>query len=160
MLTICGVDPGYDRLGWGILTVAKKQITFVDAGVLSSDRLLSPPARLDQIATAFRTVLHDFSPTHVVVEELFFARNAKTIVPVAQARGVILATAFSYGATIIEYTPMQVKLAVTGNGHADKQAVEKMMRLQLPGIPTSILDDTSDALALALSYVSTNQQLV
>jgi crossover junction endodeoxyribonuclease RuvC len=150
-MLILGIDPGYDRLGWGVVDKAGGKYAFVSCGIIQTHKTNSHSARLHQIYEELSEVIEEHKPNACVVEDLFFSNNAKSAIKVAQARGVILLTCQKAGLEINELTPPQIKLAVTGNGRADKKAVEKMVRLQLPKLPTKLIDDTLDALAAALS---------
>lgn len=150
-MLILGIDPGYDRLGWGIVDKTSGKYAFVACGIIQTHKTKSHPARLYQIYEELSQVIADHKPTACVIEDLFFSNNAKSAIKVAEARGVILLACQETGLEISELTPPQIKLAVTGNGRADKKAVEKMLRLQLPKLPLKLIDDTLDALAAALS---------
>ncbi len=150
-MLILGIDPGFDRLGWGVLQKQASQYSLVSCGIIQTDREQSHSQRLKQIYNELIKVIVKYSPQRTVIEKLFFATNAKTAISVAQARGVIVLACEQQGLEIIELTPLQIKSAVTGDGHADKRAVEKMVYLQLKNLPSKLLDDTLDAIAAALS---------
>jgi crossover junction endodeoxyribonuclease RuvC len=152
-MIILGIDPGYDRLGWGVIEKQGNALKYLAGDTVLTDKESDQASRLAQISVATQEILQKFSPDRLGIESLFFFRNQTTVIGVAQARGVVLANSslFRPEAKIVEYTPMQIKLAVTGDGHADKKIVEKMLRLQLKGIPEDMLDDAIDALAIALT---------
>ncbi len=155
-MIILGIDPGYQRCGWGVLEKGINT-SFVACGLIeiktntSADIVSDAVMRLSQLQSQLQAVLVTHTPDIVAIESIFFSNNAKTVIGVAQARGVILASIGSIPQTprVMEYTPNQIKSAVTGSGSADKKSVEKMMRLQLAGIPENTIDDTIDALAIA-----------
>lgn len=151
-MIILGIDPGYDRLGWAILQKYQRQTHFVEAGLIQTTKHDALPVRLHQVQLGIEAILKQFSPDIAVVEELFFSNNQKSVIAVAQSRGVVLAALEHHGVAIHEYTPNQIKSIVTGSGSADKKAVEKMVRLQVPKIPAGLIDDTLDAVAGAYAY--------
>lgn len=151
-MTVLGIDPGYDRMGWGLIQKEKGITRYLDCGVILTEKSSTLAQRLFRLAHELDDVFSRYNPDQVVVETLFFAKNVTTALAVAHARGVVFYVSKKYGTEPIEIAPNQVKSAVTGNGHADKKTVEKMLRLQMPGIPTQVIDDTIDALAIALSF--------
>lgn len=149
---ILGVDPGYERLGWGILEISSKQCSYHACGIIQTPKSISHPERLALLFTQLESVFTTYKPSAMAIETLFFSKNEKTALLVAQARGIILLSATRANCPIEELSPSTIKSVVAGNGQSDKKAVEKMLRLQLPGIPAKLLDDTVDALAIAFSY--------
>lgn len=150
-MKILGIDPGYDRVGWGVLEKKGNVYSLVDCGIIQTKKTMTLTERLMVVEENLTKILRTQQPDQVVVESLFFATNAKTAINVAQARGVIMLTCAKHCDSLIEKTPLQIKSAVTGNGKADKRAVEKMVRLVIKGLPTKLIDDTLDALAAAMS---------
>lgn len=150
---ILGIDPGYGRCGFGVIEVNGQDIKVVDYGVSTTSAGAELGNRLAEISRDLEELLEIHKPDVVAVEKLFFATNAKTAMAVAEARGAILLTCARAGMNVVEITPNQVKVALTGNGRADKRAVwEMVMRLgNLTNSPK--LDDASDALAIAMSAV-------
>lgn len=151
-MRILGIDPGIARTGWGILDLERgvpRCIAF-ECIETSGDKLMEQ--RLLMLHNGLRKVIKKYSPDEVVVEELFFSTNAKTALVVGQARGVVLYLAANMGLSVSEYTPLQVKLAVAGYGKAEKKQVEKMMMAALNLASAPKRDDTSDALAIALTH--------
>lgn len=148
---ILGIDPGYDRLGWGIIEAHGSSQAYIEAGCITTDAGQPLFVRYQQLARQLDTVFKKHAVDVVSIESLFFFKNKKTALSVSEARGVILATCFHRCQEIYEYTPLEIKQTVTGNGRADKTAVEKMIRLQF-NISDKKLDDTIDALAVALTY--------
>ncbi len=157
MLTL-GVDPGIDRLGWAIIDHQGSTDRWIDSGCILTDRGTSLPDRLCSAGDALRQVLTLHTPEVIGVEELFFAKNAKTAMMVGQARGVVLYIASHQHVPIIELTPNEIKLSVTGSGSADKKQVEKMVRIIIKNLPSGKrLDDEIDAMAVALSAALYNR---
>mgnify|MGYP000010607992 FL=1 len=154
-LRILGIDPGYAILGYGVVDTEGSKHTVVDYGVIETAAGVPFPARLDKLYCGMQQLIALHKPEQAVFEELFFYRNTTTAISVGAGRGVVLLAAQQAGIPLYEYTPMQIKLAVTGDGHADKHAVQQMVKLLLglPRIPKP--DDAADALAAALCHAST-----
>ena len=151
-MRILGIDPGYAILGYGVVDVSGTKLTAVDFGVIetsSSERL---PARLNRLYDGTRTLIERFQPDCAVYEELFFYRNTTTALAVGAGRGVSILAAEQAGLPLYEYTPMQIKLAVTGNGHADKRAVQQMVKMLLSLSAPPKPDDAADAVAAAICH--------
>ncbi|MEP7166983.1 MAG: crossover junction endodeoxyribonuclease RuvC [Candidatus Woesebacteria bacterium] len=151
-MIILGVDPGYDRIGWAILSKHKGNISLTSCDCILTDKKASNAERLQSIHEQLTVVIGQYSPTVLAIESLFFSNNAKTVIGVAEGRGVILLAAKQHVLDIHEYTPPQIKSAVTGDGQADKKGVEKMVRMQIKNIPDEVLDDTIDAIAIGLTF--------
>lgn len=151
-MRVLGVDPGTGILGFGIIEVAKGKTTLVDGGVIRTPVHEDDAVRLQTIFDELTDIIEHTKPNIMSVEKLFFARNVTTAMTVAQARGVVLLCGKRAGLSIYEYTPMQIKQAITGYGKADKKQMQEMVRLllDLPEIPKP--DDAADAIAAALTY--------
>lgn len=129
-----------------------ESIKYVASGIIQTSKHSPPGARLSIIRSDLISLINEYAPAVVVVESIFFFKNAKTLVPVAQARGVIIEAASCMGTEIVEYTPMQVKLHLTGHGRADKRMVQEIIA-RLLGLAEIIRpDDASDALAIAVCH--------
>jgi crossover junction endodeoxyribonuclease RuvC len=152
--TILGIDPGFGRLGFGFLCFQKGRIAVLDYGVITTPGRSGFSARLNELGADFLCLIKSHHPDLVSIEKLFFAKNTKTAMGVAEARGVILYLCARNGLPVVEFTPAQIKKAVTGNGSADKKAVEWMVKELLALRRTPKLDDASDALAAALTAAS------
>ena len=152
MTRIIGIDPGTGILGFGVIDVERGQPVLVDAGVIRTPVKEDDAVRLLTIYDELSEIIALHKPTLMSVEKLFFARNVTTAMTVSQARGVVLLCGMQSGMTISEYTPMQIKQAVTGYGKADKKQVQEMVRviLKLKEIPKP--DDAADALAAAITH--------
>jgi len=149
---IIGIDPGTGILGFGVIDVDARRTQLVDAGVIRTPVHEDDAVRLQTIYEELTDIIMQTKPTVMSVEKLFFARNVTTAMTVAQARGVVLLCGKQAGLTLFEYTPMQIKQAVTGYGKADKKQMQEMVRvlLKLDRIPQP--DDAADALAAALTH--------
>ena len=151
-MKILGIDPGIGRAGWGTIQAQSAKCKAQNYGCIETDQRLSVEERLQQLYEEISRVINDEKPNAFAIEDLFFNTNAKTALVVGQARGVVLLAAAQAGLPISVYTPLQVKIAVTGYGRADKGQVGQMVKtlLKLPSIPKP--DDTADALAIALTH--------
>jgi crossover junction endodeoxyribonuclease RuvC len=154
-MRILGIDPGTGILGFGVIEVSKNKTRLVDAGVIRTPVHEDDAVRLLTIYEELTDIIISTKPTIMSVEKLFFARNVTTAMTVAQARGVVLLCGQQVGLTIFEYTPMQIKQAVTGYGKADKKQMQEMVRVLLNLSETPKPDDAADALAAALTHAST-----
>lgn len=159
-MRILGIDPGIDRLGWAIINHQGSIDQWIDSGCILTDRSATLPERLLAAGKELQAIIVQHHPDVVGVEELFFAKNAKTAMMVGQARGVVLYVAAHVRVPIIELTPNEIKLSVTGSGNADKKQVEKMVRLIIKNLPNGKrLDDEMDAMAVALATAPLNVKL-
>lgn len=149
-MVILGIDPGYDRVGWAVLSQDKGKESLLSCDCMFTSKEDSVAQRLQAIYEQLLAIIERYHPQKAVIEKLFFATNAKTVIPVAQARGVILLACQQHNIEIHEYTPLQIKSALTGNGHADKKSVEKMVRLIVKNLPENVIDDAIDAVAMTL----------
>lgn len=157
-MRILGIDPGYGIVGYGIIDTHKNNAV-VDYGVIETPKEESFPVRLQRIEESLRVLFETYKPDEVAIEELFYFKNQKTVIQVAQARGVIVLASQKYCGRTFEYTPIQIKQALTGNGHADKHQMQFMVKnvLGLSAIPKP--DDAADALAVALCHSQINPRL-
>lgn len=150
-MRILGIDPGTGILGFGVIDIdAKGGISLVDAGVIRTPVHEDDAVRLLTIYEELSDIIAQNKPTVMAVEKLFFAKNVTTAMTVSQARGVVLLLGQKNGMDLHEYTPMQIKMAVTSYGKADKKQVQEMVRvlLKLKTVPQP--DDAADALAAAI----------
>jgi|SRR6185369_9315052 len=153
-MNILGIDPGTAIVGWGVIQIEKGIITPVAFGHISTSKDLPMEVRLSEIASDLSSIIKKYKPSEAAVEELFFFKNQKTVISVAQSRGCIVLTLKDQGVSIFGYTPLEVKQALTNYGRADKSQVQLMVKalLKLKNIPKP--DDTADALAIALCHAS------
>jgi crossover junction endodeoxyribonuclease RuvC len=150
-LTILGLDPGSLHTGFALVARNGSAITLIEAGRISCPRALPLPARLAHLARAIAEMVARRPPDLAALETPFHGLNARSLIVLAEARGVLLAALAGRGVEIAEYSPAEVKSAVTGNGRADKVQVARMVKLLLgPGVGDDLSPDASDALALAL----------
>jgi crossover junction endodeoxyribonuclease RuvC len=149
---ILGIDPGTAITGYGIVVYEGNHYHVVSYGVLNSSKTEAPASRLNKIYEGINSLIDTHRPDAMAIEELFFNKNAKTVIQVGQARGVALLAAQRRHLSIFEYTPLQVKQAVVGYGRAEKQQVQFMVKaiLNLQEIPRP--DDAADALAIAICH--------
>ena len=158
-MKIIGIDPGIARIGWGIIDKKGQKVSAVQFGCFETPAGLDLSQRLMQIHSFITQVLEEHQPVAYAIEELFFNTNAKTAFVVGQARGVLLLAAAQKNIPVAIYTPLQVKIAITGYGRADKSQIGQMVKvlLKLPSIPRP--DDTADALAIALTHAFTVKEI-
>jgi len=145
-----GIDPGTAIIGFGFIEKLPDKLKIIDYGCIKTEAKFSTAERLKQIDQQLTKLIRKYKPGRIAVEDIFFFKNLKTAVKVSQARGVILARAVQPKISVMEYTPLQIKQAVTGYGRADKKQVQKMVQviLNLKEIPQP--DDAADALATAI----------
>ena len=151
-MRVLGIDPGYAIVGWGVLDYTGNRFTPVAYGAILTDKDSSYEPGPAEIYTGMNEVCEKYRPQALSIEKLYYQHNQTTVIGVAEARGVILLSAAQAGVPIFEYTPMQVKQAVTGYGKAVKKQIQEMTRilLHLEAVPKP--DDTADALALAIAH--------
>ncbi|MBQ9859316.1 MAG: crossover junction endodeoxyribonuclease RuvC [Clostridia bacterium] len=151
-MLILGIDPGYAIIGWGVIRYERGRYIPVDFGAVTTAAGLPFNRRLEQIYDELTALLARYTPDAVAVEKLYFQNNQKTAIDVAQARGVTMLAIQKSGTPVYEYTPLQVKSAVTGFGQAQKPQVMEMTKrlLRLKAVPKP--DDTADALAIAICH--------
>lgn len=157
-MRILGIDPGLATVGWGVIDVERGKPKVVSYGVILTPKDEKLPSRLKIIEEDVISIIDKFKPDEVALEELFFNSNVTTAINVAQARGVILLTAVkACGGKLFEYTPLQIKQALTGYGRAEKRQIQEMTKtfLGLDKIPKP--DDAADALAVALTHSQTSK---
>lgn len=150
-MILLGIDPGYGIVGYGVISSVKGVPSPIGHGVITTESGMPLPERLSVIYRDMNQLLDHFKPHAAAVEQLFYQHNQTTVIQVAEARGVILLALREHGVAIYEYTPLQVKMALTGYGQATKKQMMEMtrLRLRLPEVPKP--DDAADALALALT---------
>ena len=153
-MIVLGIDPGLATLGWGVIAQEQSNQTLVDFGCIITTPDQTFPKRLLAIQTDFKELLLTYAPDEIAFEELFFSRNVTTALTVGAARGVCVALSAEYTNNVYEYTPMQVKQALTGYGRADKKQIQEMVRLLLSMKEIPKPDDAADALAIALTHTA------
>ena len=156
MKRVIGFDPGFAIVGYGVLDYEDfRNIKVVDYGVITTPKEESFPVRLAIIYKGVQELIKKYNPDEVAVEELFFNTNINTGINVAHARGVLLLAAIHHCGNLYEYTPLQIKQAMTGYGKATKKQIQEMVKtyLSLAAVPKP--DDAADALAVALTHAQT-----
>ncbi len=154
-MRILGIDPGYAIVGWGLIETENGKLRPLDYGAIETPSTLSTPERLIMIENKMTELTNELEPDEVAVEELFFNTNITTGIKVAQARGVVVLSLAKACKNIFEYTPLQIKSTVTGNGTASKTQVQFMVRSLLRLKETPKPDDAADALAAAICHAYT-----
>jgi crossover junction endodeoxyribonuclease RuvC len=149
-MIILGIDPGTATTGIGIVEFKKGQVFCLRYGTIETPAKIPMQDRLKILYDDMALIIKEYKPTAMAIESLFFFKNAKTVMPVSQARGIALLLAAQKKLALFEFTPLQAKTAVTGYGRAEKQQVQKMIKhiLNLEKIPKP--DDAADALAIAI----------
>ena len=155
-MRILGLDPGLAIVGYSILDTVNGEIILNASGSIQTDKNKSDSSRLFEIQNDLQTVIDKYKPQTASIEKLFYFKNQKTVIPVAQARGVILAVLEKNGIPIYEYTPIEVKQMITGYGRASKDEVAKMVQISVKYETMPKLDDTVDSIAIALCCIRTN----
>lgn len=155
-MRILGIDPGYAILGYGVIEFSGGRYYVVDYGAITTNSNTPFPIRLQEIYNGLVSVIIKDDPDEMSIEKLYFQNNQKTAIAVAEARGVTLLAAQMNNIPISEYTPLQIKMAVTGYGQAQKPQIMEMTRrlLKLENIPKP--DDTADALAIAICHAQSS----
>ncbi len=148
---ILGIDPGYARAGWGILEKESQDLKLINYGCLETPKKMPHAERLKFLNLELSKIIKKHKPQILAIEDLFFFKNLKTAIKVAEARGVLLMTGMQNNLEIYEYTPLQIKQALTGYGRADKNQIQQMVKviLKLKKIPQP--DDAADAVAVAIT---------
>ena len=150
---VIGVDPGTQRTGYGVIAEQEGRPVALDWGVISPQPSLPLPDKLQTIYTALQACLETHHPDILAVEELFFAKNVRSAVTLAHARGVTLLAAAVVGVEVVEYSPLEIKQAVVGYGRADKRQVQAMVQVLLNLRGPMPAEDAADALAVALCHL-------
>lgn len=149
-MIILGIDPGTATTGYGVIESNGSKVRMIDYGCIETKAKIPLAERLEIIHKELVKLIKKHKPKKIAVEELFFFKNAKTVISVSHSRGVVLLASKMNKLEIYEYTPLEVKMALTGYGKADKLQIQKMVKLilALDSIPKP--DDAADALAIAL----------
>jgi crossover junction endodeoxyribonuclease RuvC len=153
-MRIIGIDPGTGILGFGVIESNGGKNQLVDAGVIRTPVKEDDAVRLQTIFEEITDIIADTKPQEMSIEKLFFAQNVTTAMTVAQARGVVLLAGIRAGLSIAEYTPLQIKQALTGYGRAEKKQMQEMVRVLLGLKEVPKPDDCADALAAALTHAA------
>ncbi len=150
-MVILGIDPGVAIVGYGLIENRQNKLRLITYGCIYTAAQKQHAQRLAEISQQFKKIIKDYQPDILAIEELFFCKNVKTALKVGEARGIILSQAMQAKLPIYEYTPLQVKQAMTGYGRADKNQIQQMVKmvLGLKQIPKP--DDAADAVAIAIT---------
>ena len=151
-MRVLGIDPGLATMGWGVIETNGYKERLVQYGAVITTPKDRFPTRLACIQQGVRGLIETFKPDEIAFEELFFSKNITTGIQVAGARGVALAACQSYTDKLFEYTPMQIKQAITGYGNAEKKQMQQMVRLRLGLAEIPRPDDAADAVACAITH--------
>lgn len=158
-MRVLACDPGYGRLGVAILDRDAGTDTLVHSACITTDKSLTLSDRLFYIADAFTALVVKYAPDYVALESLFFNKNQKTAMAVAETRGALIYLARKHHCIVCEYSPQQIKIAVTGYGKSDKRQVMDMVKRFLPEVPDKALDDEYDAIAVGLTALTSIREL-
>lgn len=153
-MKILGIDPGTGIVGFGVISSDGRHHQMLDAGVIRTHKDQPAPIRLKEIFEGIGEIIDINKPDCLVIERLFFARNVTTAMSVSQARGVLLLAGSVRGLPIFEYTPLQIKQALTGYGRAEKSQIQEMVKVLLSLNSPPKPDDCADALAAALTHAT------
>ena len=154
-MKILGIDPGMAIVGYGLIEFDGENCELLHSGSIQTDKNKRESARLLEIQNDMETIVEMYKPDAASIEKLFFFKNQTTVMPVAHARGIILAALEKFNIPIFEYTPMEVKQVLTGYGRADKKEVMQMVKYTLGSEKLPKLDDTVDAIAIAICHSRT-----
>jgi crossover junction endodeoxyribonuclease RuvC len=150
-MIIMGIDPGSRITGYGIISKQGNRLIHIDNGAIFTQSAKDFPQRLEQIFAGLSTIIAQYQPEAVAVENVFLAKNAQSALKLGQARGAAIVAAVSVGLSVFEYTALQVKQAVVGSGRAEKVQVQQMIKALL-NLPEIAQEDASDALAVAVCH--------
>ncbi len=152
-MIVIGIDPGLARMGYGVISINNRRPEPVTYGCIETSKDSLPSERLLKIYGALQELFDTHQPSQLAIEKLFFSKNITSAMGVSEVRGIIILAAAQRNIPVTEYTPNQVKQAITGSGRADKRQMQEMITrlLKLPGIPTP--DDAADALSIALCHI-------
>ena len=150
-MRVLGIDPGSRITGYGLIDKEGNRLIHVDNGAIFTDSHKDFPMRLQRIYRGLTEIIERYRPDSVAVENIFFATNVQSALKLGQARGAAIVAGVNAGLPVYEYTALQVKQAVVGHGRADKQQVQKMLKVLL-NLPEIAQEDASDALATAICH--------
>ena len=151
-MRILGIDPGFAIVGYGVIDTASNRFTPIDCGVLTTASSMPFPKRLKSLYQSMQVILTKYKPDAVAMETLFFNTNVTTAIAVGHARGVLCLAVENENIPLFEYTPLQIKQAITGYGRADKLQMQQMVKMLLGLAAVPKPDDAADALAVALCH--------
>lgn len=148
-----GIDPGIASTGYGLIKEDGERLKVIDYGCIKTQSSLENTSRLKILYRELKAIVKKYKPKAIAIEKLFFAANRKTAMAVGQAKGIVILAAAEMNLKVIEYTPLEIKVAITGYGKADKKQMQSMVKtlLKLKSIPKP--DDAADALAVAICHL-------
>ena len=155
-MRVLGIDPGSRITGYGIVDQQGNRLVHVDNGAIFTDKAADFAGRLKRIFEGLTEVIAEYHPDQVAVENIFFSTNVQSALKLGQARGAAIVAAVHAGLPVAEYTALQVKQAVVGQGRAEKGQVQKMLKILL-GLPEIAQEDASDALAVAVCHINSHE---
>ena len=158
-MRVIGIDPGTGRMGWAVVEGNSAKQQLVACGCFETESNSAAAIRLAILHGKLEEVVNEFKPEVAAIEDLFFFKNAKTVIKVAEARGMVLTLMTLNGLTVFNYTPLQVKQTITGYGRAEKKQVELMVKSMLHITQDVKPDDAADAVAIGLTHLIFNQVL-
>jgi crossover junction endodeoxyribonuclease RuvC len=154
-VTVLGIDPGYDRVGWAVGAYNQQRKVVVSGyGCIQTNKKNMWTTRYQMILNELEIIFKEYQPTEVAIESIFFSQNKTTAMQVAEARGIIIGYCLKHTNHIANYTPPEIKAAVTGHGAANKTQVAKMVALQLGIDLSSVIDDAVDAMAIVITHLA------
>ncbi len=153
-MRVLAIDPGYDRCGVAIMEYQNGREHIIHSQCIETKKTDNLPHRIHTIGETITHLLNTHSPNTVAIETLFFNKNAKTAIGVAQVRGVIIYLALLHNCTVFEFGPQEIKIAVTGHGSSDKKAVLDMTKRLIPDLKENALDDEYDAIAVGITCLA------
>lgn len=159
-MRVLAIDPGYDRLGIAVMEQRSGSEVLLVSSCFETDRTTSLNERLRVIGAELERLLDTYDPDTVALETLFFNKNQKTAIGVAEVRGIIIYLALKKGCVVFEFGPQEIKVAVTGYGKSDKRAVIDMVKRLIDDTPPDALDDEYDAIAVGITALAHNRRVV
>jgi crossover junction endodeoxyribonuclease RuvC len=153
-MRVLAFDPGYDRLGVAVIEKQNGKEMLIHSECVTTNRDDAMPERMLIIGSRIEVLIAEFKPHHVALETLFFNKNQKTAIAVAEVRGIILFLARKHSCTVTEFSPQEIKVAVTGYGKSDKDAVTSMVKRLVSNVPETALDDEYDAIAVGVTALA------
>jgi crossover junction endodeoxyribonuclease RuvC len=157
MSIVLGIDPGYDRVGWAVGFLHQKDCMIMSSDCIQTDASDTLYTRYEQIFTELSKVIKKYEPDCCAIESLFFSTNAKTAMAVGEARGVIITAMIQHSLPVYNYTPLQIKMTLTGNGKATKKELQYMVHLLTKYEKEPKLDDEFDAMAVCYTHLHTRK---
>jgi crossover junction endodeoxyribonuclease RuvC len=153
-MRVISIDPGYDRIGIAVMELENDKEKLIHSSCIETNKKEELFLRLTQLGKEFDILLQTYSPTAVAIETLFFNKNVKTAMGVAQARGILIYLSQIHNCALYEFGPQEIKIAVTGYGKSDKGAVIDMVKRLVPAAPDKALDDEYDAIAVGITCLA------